>query len=746
MAGVETALELARMGFAVFPLAVRAKEPLKGSRGFYDATTDPEAISRLFGSMPYNVGIATGLVSGNIGVIDIDIAEDGSYDGNEALSEWQSEHGKLPETASVVTGRGGTHLFYRFPNGTPRLYENGDKHIDFRGEGGYVMAAGSIHPNGNEVFWDVDPYEWPIADADENVIAFVEDHRPSSSTSKADGTSQNGPLMLTDTLKKGARDSTLFHFASSERARGVPEDVALAAARVYNLNHCLPPLEDRVVVQKVRSAYKRYQPRFDMGNSVADTLKRNSVSDRLLADLFAESVSVVRYCAEWKSYVTYNGKHWQIEGGKQLVERYVREYVVKLQRLVGKVLYDEGEKLTKDEKNHLKGVYGCLCAYDAQSKREKLVRDISSEYGILCRASEFDCNRHLLNVQNGTLDLSDDPVFKPHSAADMVTRIAPVTYDPDATCPLFERVVAEAFEGDVDLIRYFQKWCGIIVAGITKLDKFLICGLANRAAKDTILGTLLNLLGWQDERSSYACVATPESLAVNSQNNGHGPSSDVARWQGKRLILTTEFKTAVKLDVELIKRISGGVTPITARRMRENEQSFLLDGIVVMLANVWPIVEDNTLFDGDRPVCIPFEHHLEPWEIDTSIRERLLDASELSGVLNWCLDGLKAYYSEGLEPTPDAVREKLAEFREQSDPLTTAVSGFVQRHLVCQEGAYTTLASMFELFKGESHVLGRVKRREFDDRIALYVRVCDRMTLPDGSKPRNVVTGYALIE
>lgn len=746
MPGVDAALELARMGFAVFPLAERTKNPLKDSHGFYDATTDTDTIHQLFGTKPYNVGIATGAVSGNIGVIDIDIAADGSYDGNDTLNDWQTEHGKLPETASVVTGRGGTHLYYRFPNGTPRLYKNNDLHVDFRGEGGYVMAPGSIHPNGNEVFWDVDPYEWPIADADENVIAFVEAHRPDSGIGASDSAKKGKPLVLPEKLKEGARDETLFRYAASERARGVPEDVALVAARAYNQNHCSEPLDDRTVVQKVRSAYSRYQPSFDIGEGITGTLKRNSISDRLLADLFAESVSAVRYCSEWKSFVTYNGKYWQIEGGKQLVERCVRNYIVYLQRHVGKILYDEGEKLTENEKSHLKTVYGSLCAYDKQQKRKNLVADISSEYGILCMASEFDSNKQLLNVENGTLDLSSTPVFRPHNPADMITRIAPVTYDPDATCPLFERVVAEAFEGDADLVRYFQKWCGIIVAGVTKLDKFLICGLANRASKDTILGTLLNLLGWKEERGSYACVVRPESLAVSTRTNSHGASSDIARWKGKRLILTTEFNNAAKLDVELIKTITGGVTPITARRLHENEQSFLIDGIVVMLANVWPSVEDNTLFDGDRPVCFPFEHHLEPWEIDTSIRERLLDADELSGVLNWCLDGLKAYYSEGLEPTPDAVREKLAEFREQSDPLTKAVSDFIQRHLVRREDAYTTVDAMYKLFDGESYQMKGIKKSDFGDRVPMFVQVYARKMMPDGKKPRHVIPGYALIE
>ena len=110
----DTAIELAeKHGFAVFTLAYKTKVPHKGSHGFKDATRDRVKIEAMFAEHPdSNIAVAGGAVSGNIGIIDLDLDENGAYDGREELSDWQAEHGRFPETACVVTGRGGSQLFW----------------------------------------------------------------------------------------------------------------------------------------------------------------------------------------------------------------------------------------------------------------------------------------------------------------------------------------------------------------------------------------------------------------------------------------------------------------------------------------------------------------------------------------------------------------------------------------------------------------------------------------------------------
>lgn len=140
----DAAIEYAKKGFAVFPLKYRDKVPLTRN-GCKDATTDAAQIKAWWQKYPNaNIGLATGSVSQNVFVIDLDIDEDRGIDGYHSLEDWQREHGDFPETWTAITGRGGYHLYYR-GNGKIKNRAGIIDGVDIRGNGGYVVAPPSIH-------------------------------------------------------------------------------------------------------------------------------------------------------------------------------------------------------------------------------------------------------------------------------------------------------------------------------------------------------------------------------------------------------------------------------------------------------------------------------------------------------------------------------------------------------------------------------------------------------------------------
>lgn len=129
----------------MFPLRERLKEPVAGSRGFKDATRRLAKINSWWEENPeYNIGIATGKKS-NIVVVDLD--------GPEATA-WFKQQG-YPRTRTVLTGKG-VHVYYGWPEGEWNIRNSASKlapFVDVRGDGGYVAAPPSIHPNGNVYRW-----------------------------------------------------------------------------------------------------------------------------------------------------------------------------------------------------------------------------------------------------------------------------------------------------------------------------------------------------------------------------------------------------------------------------------------------------------------------------------------------------------------------------------------------------------------------------------------------------------------
>lgn len=148
---LKDAIEYGKYGFAVFPLLPRSKAPMT-ERGFHDAAKDEAAITALWNNRTNcNLGIATGDVSGFF-VLDID-ADKG---GEESLRELESKYGSLPETLISLTGGGGRHFLFKVPNGTKISCSIGKlaRGIDIRGNGGYIAAPPSVHPNGTSYTWD----------------------------------------------------------------------------------------------------------------------------------------------------------------------------------------------------------------------------------------------------------------------------------------------------------------------------------------------------------------------------------------------------------------------------------------------------------------------------------------------------------------------------------------------------------------------------------------------------------------
>jgi hypothetical protein len=119
--------------------------------GFYAATTDPARFRAMLARVPGGLlAIRTGTASG-LAVVDIDPRNGGQLD--RAL---------MTPTATVATGGGGWHLYYRHPGGPLAAVLPGRAGVDIKSDGGYVAAPPSVHPGTGQ------PYRWagerPVAE------------------------------------------------------------------------------------------------------------------------------------------------------------------------------------------------------------------------------------------------------------------------------------------------------------------------------------------------------------------------------------------------------------------------------------------------------------------------------------------------------------------------------------------------------------------------------------------------------
>lgn len=247
---LDAALEYAERGWAVFPIS-RDKTPLT-PHGFKDASTDPNVIREWWRKKPSaNVAIATGKMSGGLVVIDLDVDYAEGKDGISTLDIWTEENGCWIDSRTVITGRGGKHIYFQ----SSEAYGckiGAMKDIDIRGEGGYVVAPPSIHKNGNSYYWDEGLEEDEIisVDHDSDVKFFLyECFKDSVGEEKK-------KLEIPTEVTTGGRNDMIFKVASSLQSQGSADDVIMNTCKAYNLASCHPPLEDDEVERTVLSALK----------------------------------------------------------------------------------------------------------------------------------------------------------------------------------------------------------------------------------------------------------------------------------------------------------------------------------------------------------------------------------------------------------------------------------------------------------------------------------------------------------
>jgi len=251
---LDIALLHAKRGWRVFPLYTPTaegrcdcKDPDCTTPGKHPrvgdwktvATTDPKTIRDWWKRWPdANIGIATGKGSGII-VLDVDGPE----------GESVVERFKVPKTCVVVTGRG-RQLYFKYPGYVTKNRVKVFPELDGRGDGGYVVAPGSLHSSGVVYHWEegAHPDHVHPAAAPQWWLDVVRDNGLRDDSKKAES---KGPV------KAGKRNSSLASLAGSLRDKGLSVEAIEVALLDYNKRHCQPPLDEKEV-KAVAASYGKY--------------------------------------------------------------------------------------------------------------------------------------------------------------------------------------------------------------------------------------------------------------------------------------------------------------------------------------------------------------------------------------------------------------------------------------------------------------------------------------------------------
>lgn len=233
---LQYALAYIKKGFAVFPLYPKSKMPITAN-GFKNASTNEMQVRKWWKEHPNaNVGIATGAMSGNLVVIDFDIDEDKGINGYHAFLDYCRERKiTFPETITVITGRGGYHFYYRYDSNIVLNCRTGViEGVDIRADGGYVVAPGSIHANGNKYEFENDFNDCQLEECTKDVIDFI-NYKTKSESEK---------FHLPEIVPEGMRNATFYKLACSLQASGLSDETITEMVIKEANSRCAPAMSN----------------------------------------------------------------------------------------------------------------------------------------------------------------------------------------------------------------------------------------------------------------------------------------------------------------------------------------------------------------------------------------------------------------------------------------------------------------------------------------------------------------------
>ena len=435
----DAANELHEHGLGVIPLAVKSKRPaLSAWAEFQRRRADASERFAWFGEHPErNLAVVTGWISGNgdgLSLVVLDFDQPGAYE------QFARANLDLVRNTWIVRTKAGHHVYLRVPGKVKTGKMPGG---DVKGEGGYVVAPPSIHPDGPAYTWANRPAEIAVVD---DLAALIQ----------AETSERKTAAEIPDRIPSGARNDTLFRIAGKLRRIGQSEAEIEAALQVANATRCDPPLP-AAEVRRIAESVGRYEPKGERPDVASFFRGKTFIPKRLGDELKRRRPfrNITRVRSDGHLYSYADGV-------------FSRNAPAVVERLTAEIL---GEAYRDNRRSETEAWLRATTYTDP---------DLANQHA------------GLVNVANGMLNWRTGELL-PHDPKHLSTIQVPVSYDPSATCPATDDFLLTTLPSDcIDLA---LEWFGYCLLPTAKYCKAIMCVGPAANGKSTFLGLLGAFLG-----------------------------------------------------------------------------------------------------------------------------------------------------------------------------------------------------------------------------------------------------------
>lgn len=284
----------------------------------------------------------------------------------------------------------------------------------------------------------------------------------------------------------------------------------------------------------------------------------------------------------------------------------------------------------------------------------------------------------LIAVNNGVFNLNSDELI-PYDDRMFFTRKSPVNFIKGASCPQFLSALREIVCGDEKLLMCIQEIFGYTLINNTKGERaFYFIGVGSNG-KSFIAEILTNMVGFTNV-SNIPLSRFSEKFGTEGLIN-------------KSVNIANENEITNAIGTENLKIFVSGDRTSIARKYK-GDLNYKSTCKMIFLLNKLPDTLDNTHGYYRKILIVPFNRIFKEEEMDKNLKEKVL--GELSGVLNWAIEGAKRLMNNDYKFTECEAIEKVTKaYKEEQNP----VEAFSKDALIYEEGHSETKKDVLDAYK-----------------------------------------------
>jgi putative DNA primase/helicase len=376
-----------------------------------------------------------------------------------------------------------------------------------------------------------------------------------------------------------------------------------------------------------------------------------------------------RYVYPWKRWLVWDGHRWDIDHTEAVMRR-AKDTIRQL--LAGAQNFDD--ELFKKFLSHIKTSLSA-------NRLEGMLKLARSEPTIPLDPAVLDSDPWLFNCANGLVHLKIGKLT-PHWRSVYCAKMSPVSFDADASCPIWEAFLDRIFGSNQDVISFLQRAIGYALTGDTSEQCVFMLHGSGSNGKSTLIETIHAVMG------DYSRQAEFSTFIVRRKDDG--PRNDIAALHGARFVAANEVSEGKRLSEAVIKQMTGQDT-VTCRRLYEEFFSFHPTFKLFLASNHRPVIKGQDHAIWRRVRLIPFSVTIPDDEQDRDLQSKLRE--ELPGILAWAVRGCLDWQNHGLGTPPEVV-EATAHYRRDMDTL----GDFLGECCVMGEQFHVTSKDLYEAY------------------------------------------------